>query len=162
MNTYTERRLDLNYLISVRYSLMKRRAIKKNLEICSKEEFKEFAFLNEKLKKLHNDWIDYNFDIKKSPSIDRIDNSKGYIIGNMQFITHSENVSKGNIETKTGKSHFPTRQRKVKLEKDSEEYLFENGKQACDFLGYKRSAVCISIKNNTLLKGFKVSYESRL
>lgn len=158
MNIYTERRLDLNYLISVRYSMMKRRALKKNLEICSKEDFKSFALSNGSLKKLHSQWINSDFDIKKSPSIDRIDNSKGYIIGNMQFITHSENVSKGNIETKTGITHIPTRKKKVKLTKETEIHIFETGKQACNFLGCARNAACIALKNNTLLKGWNISY----
>lgn len=46
---------------------------------------------------LYKDWVDSDYNSKLSPSIDRIDSSKGYSLGNIQWITHSENSSKGTI-----------------------------------------------------------------
>lgn len=43
---------------------------------------------------LFHQWQDGGFQRKESPSIDRIDNSKGYIMGNLQWITQSQNSRK--------------------------------------------------------------------
>ena len=39
-------------------------------------------------------WVESGFDMQKSPSIDRIDVSKGYTFDNMQFISFAENSIK--------------------------------------------------------------------
>lgn len=39
-------------------------------------------------------WVQNNFNEKFAPSIDRVDNTKGYILGNLQWLTKSENCSK--------------------------------------------------------------------
>lgn len=154
--TYAERRTDLRYRISICYALMKRRALAKNMDILSKKEFKAFAFCSEELKSLHEDWIASGFDIKKTPSIDRVNNERGYVLGNMQFITHSKNVIKGNREVRK-EGHLPTRKRAVTLTKGARTYIFETSKEACDFLGCPRNAVCIALKKKTLLHGWEVS-----
>jgi hypothetical protein len=44
--------------------------------------------------KLHKDWVQNEYRLSFRPTIDRIDNSKGYEAGNIQVITKSENSSK--------------------------------------------------------------------
>ena len=44
--------------------------------------------------KLHKAWTDSGYNRKLSPSLDRVDNDRGYDIDNIQIITFSENVSK--------------------------------------------------------------------
>lgn len=49
----------------------------------------------ESFDKLYDDWVSSGFDKKLSPSIDRVDTSKGYTLDNMRWLTHSENSSIG-------------------------------------------------------------------
>lgn len=98
-----KRRYNRNFFLRTRYTELKQRCINPNksyskyyfgLEYCSLKEFldkfkKDINFL-----KLFKQWQKTNFKYKLCPSIDRIDNSKGYLINNLQFITHSENSTK--------------------------------------------------------------------
>ena len=66
-------------------------------EILSRDEFIEWCFGNiESFNSIYNEWKKSGFKRKLSPSIDRIDNSKGYSIGNMRWITQQENSIKYN------------------------------------------------------------------
>lgn len=40
-------------------------------------------------------WEQSNYSRKLTPSVDRIDSSKGYYLGNMEWVTHSENSKIG-------------------------------------------------------------------
>lgn len=44
---------------------------------------------------LYNAWKDSDCDPKLTPTIDRIDNSRGYELGNLQWLTRSANSRKG-------------------------------------------------------------------
>lgn len=59
-----------------------------------REWFVDFASRSPELKKLHSDWVKSNYLRKMSPSVDRIDNDKGYTKNNIQFLTLSDNASK--------------------------------------------------------------------
>lgn len=52
---------------------------------------------------LYRNWQDSNYDRKKAPSVDRIDNNKGYTVDNMQWLTLSANCVKANKEVKRNK-----------------------------------------------------------
>jgi hypothetical protein len=80
------------------YHSIKRRSKTKNLFYLSKEDFFEIADKCEMLKELYRNWEANNFIQKLSPSVDRIDPNLGYEPTNIQFLTHSENTSKGNQE----------------------------------------------------------------
>lgn len=65
----------------------------------SKQEFINWCYKEENYKKficLYTNWVNSNFDEKLSPSIDRIDNEKSYILSNIQWLSKSENCKKYN------------------------------------------------------------------
>lgn len=68
-----------------------------NKELLSKEDFYSWAKTNKEFDSLFEVYEQNNYQMKLAPSIDRIDSSKGYVIGNIQFITHSQNSRKGSI-----------------------------------------------------------------
>lgn len=65
--------------------------------LLSKVEFKEWAIHSEKFHSIFKVWEDSGYDRKLTPSVDRIDSSKGYELSNMEWVTHSENSRRGSI-----------------------------------------------------------------
>lgn len=65
------------------------------LEVLSRESFYDWSLSCGDFDKLYDDWVSSGFDKKLSPSIDRVDTSKGYTLDNMRWLTHSENSSIG-------------------------------------------------------------------
>lgn len=65
------------------------------LPICDRDSFYDWAVAHPQYKKLYEAWVASGYDRGLAPSIDRIDSDKGYIEGNMQWLTHSENSRKG-------------------------------------------------------------------
>ena len=77
--------------------------------ILSQNEFLEWCYKKENITvflKLYEDWKKSDYSNKVAPSIDRIDNDKGYIIGNIQWITLSKNTEKYQKETKKYLQNF--------------------------------------------------------
>jgi len=62
----------------------------KDLPILSRQDFYRWT-KRTRYMKLWKAWADSGYQCSLSPSIDRIDSSKGYVIGNMQWITKSDN-----------------------------------------------------------------------
>lgn len=69
----------------------------KGKELLSKEDFYNWAKNHEDYKKLYENYVKSGYEQKLAPTVDRIDSSKGYIIENMRWLTHSENSRLGNI-----------------------------------------------------------------
>lgn len=65
------------------------------LSILKKETFYNYSLTNDSFNFLFYQWEMNNYDRKLTPSIDRIDSKKGYDIDNIQWITFSENCSRG-------------------------------------------------------------------
>lgn len=63
----------------------------KGLPILSKDVFYNWSLSNESYNTLFEMWIKSEYNKKLTPSIDRIDISKGYTEDNIRWITHSEN-----------------------------------------------------------------------
>ncbi len=72
----------------------------KGKTILDKTLFYEWALNNETFHLLFNEYEKQNYDRKLAPSVDRIDSEGGYFIGNMEFVTHSENSRRGAIKKK--------------------------------------------------------------
>lgn len=96
-------RNNIRRMMVLKYNSMRRRINGLNLhsnllgkELLSKEDFIKWAFGEGKksFMKLYKVWVKNDFPRKLSPSIDRIDNNKGYVLGNLQWLTQSDNVKK--------------------------------------------------------------------
>lgn len=70
----------------------------KGLEICSREEFLNLALNNKYLKNIYANWQNSSYQFRLIPTVDRIDNARGYAIDNIQFLTFSDNARKGDYE----------------------------------------------------------------
>lgn len=62
-----------------------------------REDFYRWATQSDKFHKLWVIWVNSGHDRKLCPSVDRVDSSKGYILENMEWVTHSENSRRGSI-----------------------------------------------------------------
>jgi hypothetical protein len=126
------------------YASMKRRiklGFVPSANCISDEAFYSFAITNEDLQRLFIAWEESGFIIRLTPSIDRIDNKLGYEIGNLQFITQSENSSKGireklDVRVQKGEYMHPTSTHKwcPKCSTLVEKSLFNKNKSTKDGL----------------------------
>ena len=98
-------RYSIKRIINHKYSMMKMSVEGRNhhgrscvgKELCTKEEFLAWFKKTEvQFIKLYKVWKKSGFDRKLSPSVDRIDNSRGYSIDNIQWLTQSDNSKKYN------------------------------------------------------------------
>jgi hypothetical protein len=144
---HLKNKTNLEYMIKKRYRSMIKRSKQRGWKICSFKDFKEFALKSEEFKRLREAWISSGLDQKLVPSVDRIDNEKGYELENIQFLTMVENVKKGHIEAPKGK--------KVLLVKGDEILLFDSQEEASRYLGLSKTAVCMALKNNGRVQGWK-------
>jgi len=71
--------------------------IYKGLEICNRSDFYFWATLDNDFTELYEIWVESGYEKGLSPSIDRIDSSKGYTFDNMRWLTQSENSRNGAI-----------------------------------------------------------------
>lgn len=74
--------------------LKNKRHLYEGLEILDKKEFYKWSMEESNFMYLYRDWVFSGCDLKLSPSIDRIDPEKGYVIGNIQWLTFSQNCSR--------------------------------------------------------------------
>lgn len=98
---------NIDRIFRHRYSGMKTRVNGKNShkssvegkELLSKGDFLKWCYKKENIASfliLYENWKATNYSNKIAPSIDRINNKKGYFIGNIRWITLSKNSKKYN------------------------------------------------------------------
>lgn len=80
-----------NMLSRVKGILKKKAHLYEGLEILDKESFYEWSLNNNDFNKLFNDWVESDYDLKLSPSIDRKDHLIGYTLSNIRWVTFSFN-----------------------------------------------------------------------
>lgn len=82
-----------NMLSRVKGVLKSKSHLYEGLHILDKEEFYKWSLNNTEYISLYNNWVKSGYDLKLSPSIDRIETTKGYSLDNIRWITFSENSS---------------------------------------------------------------------
>lgn len=102
----------------------------KGMEYLPIDKWVEFCKKNRKiLIKLWNSYIEHNKELKYQISIDRIDNSKGYVLGNIQFVSHGFNSWKRNVNP-------------LKVKKSNEKWeYFMSGEEASKHYGIRRQSI---------------------
>jgi hypothetical protein len=72
------------------------------------EEFLSWGLASMEYRNLYALWVESGFNRKLTPTVDRKDAKKGYVLGNIQWLTFSQNSLKGKIEhPRKSKSGMP-------------------------------------------------------
>lgn len=71
-------------------------------DLLSRELFYAWSKSNENFISLFSVWEQSGYERKLTPSIDRLNSKLGYVLENLQWITHSENSKKGAISRHYG------------------------------------------------------------
>src|SRR5580658_6851506 len=88
-------------LLSVKFSNMRQRCRGEHkkryegLDLLPRHEFIEWAMNDTTFVRLFEEWHTAGCPYRLTPSIDRIDSTAGYTVGNLRFLTHSENSRAG-------------------------------------------------------------------
>jgi hypothetical protein len=69
----------------------------KGKSLVGKDFFYKWTMGCQEFHALFDCWVNSGFDRKLAPSVDRVDSSQGYSVGNMEWVTHSENSRRGAI-----------------------------------------------------------------
>jgi hypothetical protein len=64
-------------------------------EILDKNIFYEWALADKNFHDLFEKWEESGYERNLCPSVDRIDSSKGYLLGNMEWVTFLVNATRG-------------------------------------------------------------------
>lgn len=76
----------------------------KSLDI-TKDAFYAWGLSSDSFNSLWDCYLDSGFNRKLAPSVDRIDSKKGYCFENIEWVTHSENSSRG-AKARHASTHF--------------------------------------------------------
>ena len=122
-------------------------------EMISLDDFMRLAKRSPRYKRLYDEWVKSDFDPNLTPTLDRKDHKKGYVKGNLQFLTKSSNTTKGNIEYEKNPSVF--KQEKVVLKKGNKKKEFDSMADAARFLDVETSSVTRAAAEKREIQGWK-------
>ena len=83
-------------------SASKRR--KHNAPNYTRAELQEWVFNKDSFSSMYNTWVESGYNKLLTPSIDRLDDFKGYSIDNIQLVTWSDNKQKQHNDIRLGRS----------------------------------------------------------
>jgi len=66
------------------------------------EQLRTWIFVQDNFEQLYVNWEKSGFDRNLTPSVDRLDDYKGYSFGNIRLVTWRENMMKGNSDRVNG------------------------------------------------------------
>lgn len=103
----SEYRRSIDGFLAHAYASMKRRVegkgqertrhIYKGLPLLPQDEFMNWARQDRAFLYLHKQWAAADYDYKLSPSVNRVVGKLGYVLGNIEWLTHSDNCSLGGM-----------------------------------------------------------------
>jgi len=73
----------------------KKKHLYQGLKLLDRQTFYEWAKCNKDFHSLYNNWIKSGYERKLCPTVNRINPQNGYLLTNMEWITHSENSRLG-------------------------------------------------------------------
>lgn len=85
-------------------------------------ELKRWIITNIEFRPLYLQWLESKYLSSLKPSIDRISDTEGYSLNNIQLMTWAENKAKGELSSKQGMRYINVKSI-VKLDKVTEEFL---------------------------------------
>lgn len=125
----------------------------KNVKIITKENFIQFGLKNDRYIILFNNWVESGYDNKLSPTIDRVNNKLGYIEGNLQFLTKSENCKKRFHEDGCFNNGKSVKTKIINCENENILY-FNSRKEVAEFLKSAYSNIRRAIRKKYKVKGY--------
>lgn len=157
---------ELKNWLTKTYGRMKRdNKIKFNTDLpFSKLQFSEWI-LSKNIFELLNDYRNNDFDKNFNPSINRLDDYKGYFFENMELITWKENNEKGRNSLKNKKQcskMAKQRWSKKVIQKDLKGNIiniFNSTHDVNRILGFDSSLIARACRLNKISKGYRWEYE---
>lgn len=132
-----------------------RTAAKGHGDIIPAEEFYRYAEKDKTYQELFKQWEDSGYDLRLTPTLDRKDATKGYVKGNLQFLTYTSNVVKGNQEY--DKRPWEARQKKIVLSRGKQKRTFASMAEASKFLQVNKSTVTRALADKREIDGWRLT-----
>ena len=126
----------------------------------TKKELTKWIISQETFTELYNNWALKNYTKMEKPSVDRIDDSKGYSFDNIQLMKWQHNKDKEHIDLKSGKlisQHKKVLQLSMNGAYINEYISIHDAGRKNDIHHTNISAVCRGTRNHT--GGFKGKYK---
>lgn len=98
------RRTKKGFLVKTYYNIQKRARVR-GFECLSREEFYKFGLESATFLTLFKLWRETGCTRKLTPSLDRIDRTKGYSLDNIQWLSVSDNSKKWHREVNKKKNY---------------------------------------------------------
>ena len=156
-------RWDIRRIWNHRYIGIKQRALGRNgwnvnatgKGLISRKDFDEWCINSiDDFLKIWARWVKSDFKKSLAPSIDRIDNNKGYIKGNLQWLSKSDNIKKFHSEISTRKGAIMAIKDGRLIE------TFRSQKEACDALNLSQPKVSLVLNGKRKTTGgYQLVYE---
>ncbi len=113
---------------------------------------------------LYKTWIFSGYKRTLMPSVDRMDNNKGYFFNNIQLVSLAQNIGSNLREIVKNSRHHEKLRKKVFMVNDCGVVInhFISLTEASRNMGVKHQSIQSAIKSNRKCKGFKWSYKESL